>query len=288
MTTEDSLLRDVSDLMEIREDSNLWANNDSAYSMNKHVTLLLFRDGDHLNLLRVIDRGDATSPISGAMSAASMYVPFDENDPETLAANENSLIDNEMSKLVKLAKPTISRKKKHMNNENEKTRDKMAAIRNKMAESKRLRSLNKRKSSAGQRANSQLNQEAATATKSSSDTIKSKVNEPTSSNEANESVSSQQQPVSSSSNVNNIRMKRYQIISDPKLVATSEITHPSISNSKEATSSQNTADQQHMKIYNAQQQQSTNSSTKLIPTKPNTSKEFRLFISLRKSKDFIS
>jgi len=192
-----------------------------------------------------------------------------------------------MSKLVKLAKPTISRKKKHMNNENEKTRDKMAAIRNKMAESKRLRSLNKRKSSAGQRANSQLNQEAATATKSSSDTIKSKVNEPTSSNEANESVSSQQ-PVSSSSNVNNIRMKRYQIISDPKLVATSEITHPSISNSKEATSSQNTADQQHMKIYNAQQQQSTNSSTKLIPTKPNTSKEFRLFIFLRKSKDLIS
>ncbi len=67
MTTEDSLLRDVSDLMEIREDSNLWNNNDSSQSMNKHVTLLLFRDGDHLNLLRVIDRGDATSPISGAM-----------------------------------------------------------------------------------------------------------------------------------------------------------------------------------------------------------------------------
>ena len=53
MTTEDSLLRDVSDLMEIREDSNLWNNNDSSQSMNKHVTLLLFRDGDHLNLLRV-------------------------------------------------------------------------------------------------------------------------------------------------------------------------------------------------------------------------------------------
>jgi hypothetical protein len=68
VTTEDSLLRDVSDLMEIREDSNLWNNNDSSYSMNnKHVTLLLFRDGDHLNLLRVIDRGDATSPMSGAM-----------------------------------------------------------------------------------------------------------------------------------------------------------------------------------------------------------------------------
>ena len=69
VTTEDTLLRDVSDLMEeIQEESNLWnSNNDSSHSINKHVTLLLFRDGDHLNLLRVIDRGDVASPISGAM-----------------------------------------------------------------------------------------------------------------------------------------------------------------------------------------------------------------------------
>jgi AN1-type zinc finger and ubiquitin domain-containing protein 1 len=75
ITTEDSLLRDVSDLMEIQEDSNLWNSNGngngndggSSHSINKHVTLLLFRDGDQLNLLRVIDRGDASSPISGAM-----------------------------------------------------------------------------------------------------------------------------------------------------------------------------------------------------------------------------
>jgi len=68
VTTEDTLLRDVSDLMEeIQEESNLWTNNDSSHSINKHVTLLLFRDGDHLNLLRVIDRGDVTSPVSGAM-----------------------------------------------------------------------------------------------------------------------------------------------------------------------------------------------------------------------------
>ncbi len=80
ITTEDSLLRDVSDLMEIQEDSNLWNSNgngngsngngngdSSSHSINKHVTLLLFRDGDQLNLLRVIDRGDASSPISGAM-----------------------------------------------------------------------------------------------------------------------------------------------------------------------------------------------------------------------------
>lgn len=118
VTTEDSLLRDVSDLMEIQEDSNLWnvANNNasngstnavsngnsgntesSSHSINKHVTLLLFRDGDQLNLLRVIDRGDASSPVSGAMSAASMYVPYDETDHETAAATPvatNNLDDN--------------------------------------------------------------------------------------------------------------------------------------------------------------------------------------------------
>ncbi len=64
--------------MEIQEDSNLWSTNNNGnnngnesatgtHSINKHVTLLLFRDGDQLNLLRVIDRDDASSPISGAM-----------------------------------------------------------------------------------------------------------------------------------------------------------------------------------------------------------------------------
>lgn len=87
-------MRDVSDLIGIREDSNLWnstpnagkdstgmnanpggggggaaANNDtsSSYSINKHITLLLFRNGDHLNLLKLVDRCDETSPASGAM-----------------------------------------------------------------------------------------------------------------------------------------------------------------------------------------------------------------------------
>lgn len=228
-------------------------------------------------------------------SAASMYVPFDENDPETLAVNEHGTIDNEMSKLVKFAKPTISRKKKYMNNENEKTRDKMAAIRSKMAETKRLKALNKRKSSASQRASTaQQNQD--TTNISNSDTIKSKVNneQAASDNTTNEKSRStndsqpqpqpqqqqQQQQQSSSSNVNNIRMKRYQIISDPKLIATTATSemHPSISKdntTSTSTTSQTQVDQlklqqqQNVKIYNAQQHQSTNSSTKLIPAKTN-------------------
>ena len=89
VTTEETILRDVSDLIGIREDSNLWnstpnagkdsnmnasagggANNNdtsSSYSINKHITLLLFRNGDHLNLLKLVDRCDETSPASGAM-----------------------------------------------------------------------------------------------------------------------------------------------------------------------------------------------------------------------------
>ena len=73
MANDDTLLRDVSDLMEIHDDSALW--NTESHS-NKHVTLLLFRDGDHLNLLRVIDRGEANSPVSGAMRYAFTFTFF--------------------------------------------------------------------------------------------------------------------------------------------------------------------------------------------------------------------
>lgn len=90
MTTEDLLLRDVSDLIEYRED--FW----DTYAMkNKHVTLLVIRDGDNFNLLRVIDRGDG-SPLSGDVSAASMYAPYEEIDKEAL--DEEKQAENEITK----------------------------------------------------------------------------------------------------------------------------------------------------------------------------------------------
>lgn len=61
VTNEDLLLRDVSELIEYRDDLNSY----ESYTMNKHVTLLIFKDGDHYNLLRVVDKID--SPLSGAM-----------------------------------------------------------------------------------------------------------------------------------------------------------------------------------------------------------------------------
>ncbi len=224
VTTEDSLLRDVSDLMEIREDSNLWNNNDSAYSMNKHVTLLLFRDGDHLNLLRVIDRGDAASPISGAMSAASMYVPFDDTDPETMTVNaiesSGGALDTEMSKLVKLTKPIISRKKKLLNTENEKTREKMQAIRNKMSENKRIRLMNKRRVSATKRQGTATSEHTANKPEDLT-TNKTAGMDPSSL----ASLSKSELKQSSSTNVNNIRMKRYQIIGEPKQLVVASNTN---------------------------------------------------------------
>ena len=61
VTTEDLFLRDVSELIEYRDDLNSY----DSYAMNKHVTFLIFKDGDHYNLLRVVDKDD--SPLSGAM-----------------------------------------------------------------------------------------------------------------------------------------------------------------------------------------------------------------------------
>lgn len=172
MTTEDTFIRDVSDLMEIQEDSNLW-NNESAtaHSMNKHITLLLFKDGDRYNFLRIIDRADAASPTSGAMSAASMYVPLDDaaaaaaaaaatttttnamesSDPATAAAAaaaaatalEEGLTDilksMRHSKLISAHSSSSRRRKSAARetvtvSENRRTKEKMNAIKNRMSQ----------------------------------------------------------------------------------------------------------------------------------------------------------
>lgn len=52
--------------MEIQEDSNQW-NNETAQSVNKHVTLVFYKDGDRYSFFKIIDRADAASPTSGAM-----------------------------------------------------------------------------------------------------------------------------------------------------------------------------------------------------------------------------
>lgn len=174
-----------------------------------------------------------------------MYVPFDETDPETMTVNaiENgTAMDNEMSKLVKFTKPIISRKKKLLNNENEKTREKMLAIRNKMSENKRLKLMSKRKTSASTK---QEISNGASEGPSASISLKS-----ASKSELNAN--------SSSSNLDNIRMKRYQIVSDPKQLVAAEIL-PTIK--KNASASQSNIEAQ---------KEATNSSTKIMASRTNT------------------
>ena len=127
-----------------------------------------------------------------------MYVPFDETDAEAIAVNqlESGLNGSEeMSKLIKLSKPSLARKKKALNNENEKTREKMLAIRNKMSEAKKLKG-SQRKASAGQREPGPLNEDAAAIAKQ-------------------EPGGKPAIAKTSSSNLNGLKMKRYQIIGEP-------------------------------------------------------------------------
>ncbi|CAF0985164.1 unnamed protein product [Rotaria sp. Silwood1] len=70
---EDSFIRDMSEYIESSQD-DYGIGSDLLPSSNKNVTFLVLRDGDQFNFFQVIDRGDGTlSPLSGSMSAASMY-----------------------------------------------------------------------------------------------------------------------------------------------------------------------------------------------------------------------
>ncbi|CAM4882611.1 unnamed protein product [Rotaria socialis] len=83
---EDSFIRDMSEYIESSQDDY---STDLLPSSNKNVTFLVLRDGDQFNFFQVIDRGDGTlSPLSGSVSAASMY-----NTHETVAVETDRQYD---------------------------------------------------------------------------------------------------------------------------------------------------------------------------------------------------
>ncbi|CAM4773988.1 unnamed protein product [Rotaria magnacalcarata] len=83
---EDSFIRDMSEYIENSQDDY---GTDLLPSSNKNVTFLVLRDGDQFNFFQVIDRGDGTlSPLSGSVSAASMY-----NTHETIAVETDRQYD---------------------------------------------------------------------------------------------------------------------------------------------------------------------------------------------------
>ena len=60
---EDSTLRDMAEYMDANHEDFV-----DKVPSSRHVTLLVFREGDHLNFFRVVDRGDGTlTPLSETM-----------------------------------------------------------------------------------------------------------------------------------------------------------------------------------------------------------------------------
>ncbi|XP_041362257.1 AN1-type zinc finger protein 4-like isoform X2 [Gigantopelta aegis] len=108
---EDSTLREMAEYMEANRDEIL-----DKLPNNRHVTLLVFREGDQLNFFRVVDRGDGTlTPLSETLSA-SVYNFNDEDDDEDCPAKEkteeNDKMKEKMTKLrVNMEKLSIHKKK---------------------------------------------------------------------------------------------------------------------------------------------------------------------------------
>ncbi len=60
---EDPALREMAEYMDANRDELL-----DKLPGNRQVTLLVYRDGDHLNFFRVVDRGDGTlTPLSESL-----------------------------------------------------------------------------------------------------------------------------------------------------------------------------------------------------------------------------
>ncbi|CAF0802401.1 unnamed protein product [Didymodactylos carnosus] len=112
---EDSLIRDMSEYIETKEDySDLFPGGTS----NKNVTFLVLRDGDQFNFFQLIDRGDGTlSPMSGSMSTASMYNTHEGVDVERVYDEKRQAEDRKTKQKMELIKsklkntPTLSSKK---------------------------------------------------------------------------------------------------------------------------------------------------------------------------------
>ncbi|MBN3285531.1 ZFAN4 protein, partial [Polyodon spathula] len=87
---------------------------------NKQVTLLVYREGDHLNLFRVVDRGDGTlTPLSESISGGSVYNLYTEEDeerdvsPSSQQIMDNSITMNKMKMLkAKMENMNLSNKPK--------------------------------------------------------------------------------------------------------------------------------------------------------------------------------
>ncbi|XP_023261571.1 AN1-type zinc finger protein 4 [Seriola lalandi dorsalis] len=101
VTMEDPI-KEVADLMESTKEEG-WEKS----VPNKQVTFVVYREGDQLNLFRVVDRGDGTlTPLSESLSGGSVYNVYaeEEEDGESSAAAQQSLENSITMTKMKLLK----------------------------------------------------------------------------------------------------------------------------------------------------------------------------------------
>ncbi|XP_036121316.1 AN1-type zinc finger protein 4 [Molossus molossus] len=108
-------LREMAEYMDSSRDE-VWEKT----SYNKHVTFLVYREGEQLNFFRVVDRGDGTlTPLSESLSGGSVYNLYTDEDEEVEPSPsgqqiiENSITMNKMKLLkAKMENMNLSKKPK--------------------------------------------------------------------------------------------------------------------------------------------------------------------------------
>ncbi|KAK3573834.1 hypothetical protein QTP86_032903 [Hemibagrus guttatus] len=112
VTIENSV-KDTSDCLDSKKDE-VWEKSLS----NKQVTFLVYKEGDQLNVFRVVDRGDGTlTPVSKSLSSGSVHNVYAEEEEEGVSISsaqltqENSITMNKM-KLLKAKMENMNLNKK--------------------------------------------------------------------------------------------------------------------------------------------------------------------------------
>ncbi len=220
-----------------------------------------------------------------------MYVPYDEIDHERLLTtnheelNKNEAIETDLTN--KISKISKSKNKKSLTNENEKTREKMIALRNKMNEykkSKAKKKLQSTESSQSTTTNNNLLQDKSNE-ESSNLINKKSPDELVTSNEQQQQTTTtpiiMQPPSTTKLNqikaANNLRMKRFQILGDSKIIQNEILsTTPKKMSSSTTTVQQITqATNDSAKIINSSEK---SSKTKLTTIYTTTDRNGQVFI----------
>ncbi|KAI5606781.1 AN1-type zinc finger protein 4 [Silurus asotus] len=113
--TIESSVKDTSDCLDSKRDE-VWEKSLS----NKQVTFLVYKEGDQLNVFRVVDRGDGNlTPVSKSLRNGSMHNMYTEEEEKGIGISsaqltlENSITMNKMKQLkAKMENMNLNKKPK--------------------------------------------------------------------------------------------------------------------------------------------------------------------------------